>query len=83
MPTAEEVCPVRGDVADRIGVRMLSMLTAWLERRRDIRRRWQGDARRLAASDPVNACEELLAAGRKVIPPNTGIGPRLPAKSPA
>lgn len=37
---------------------MLSWLIAWLERRRDIRRRWQGDARRLAATDPVGAYYE-------------------------
>ncbi|MES5047223.1 hypothetical protein ABVB72_18280 [Rhizobium nepotum] len=37
---------------------VIGFLRQWIEHRRAIRRRWQGDARRLAASDPVNAYYE-------------------------
>lgn len=37
---------------------MIAFLRQWIEHRRAIRRRWQGDARRLAASDPDNAYYE-------------------------
>lgn len=37
---------------------MICFLRQWIERRRAIRRRWQEDARRLAATDPVNAYYE-------------------------
>ncbi len=37
---------------------MIGFLRQWIQHRRAIRRRWQGDARRLAASDPVNAYYE-------------------------
>ncbi|KQW26412.1 hypothetical protein ASE36_20750 [Rhizobium sp. Root274] len=37
---------------------MTCFLRQWIERRRAIRRRWQEDARRLAATDPVNAYYE-------------------------
>ncbi len=37
---------------------MIAFLRQWIEHWRTIRRRWQGDARRLAASDPVNAYYE-------------------------
>ena len=37
---------------------MIAFLRQWIEHRRAIRRRWQGDARRLAAVDPVNAYYE-------------------------
>ena len=35
---------------------MIGFLRQWIEHRRAIRRRWQADARRLAATDPVGAC---------------------------
>lgn len=34
------------------------MIRRWLEHRRAIRRRWQADARRLAAAEEANACYE-------------------------
>ncbi|HWU63814.1 MAG TPA: hypothetical protein VN112_17490 [Ensifer sp.] len=37
---------------------MIGFLRQWIEHRRAIRRRWQEDARRLAASDPINAYYE-------------------------
>lgn len=37
---------------------MIAFLRQWIEHRRAIRRRWQEDARRLAAADPVNAYYE-------------------------
>lgn len=37
---------------------MIGFLRQWIEHRRAIRRRWQEDARRLAASDPVGAYYE-------------------------
>ncbi len=37
---------------------MIELLRQWIEHRRAIRRRWQDDARRLAAVDPVNAYYE-------------------------
>lgn len=37
---------------------MIGFLRQWIENRRIIRRRWQEDARRLAAADPVNAYYE-------------------------
>jgi hypothetical protein len=37
---------------------MIGFLRQWIEHRRAIRRRWQEDARRLAAVDPVNAYYE-------------------------
>lgn len=40
------------------GPAMIELLRRWIEHRRAIRRRWQEDARRLAAVDPVNAYYE-------------------------
>ena len=37
---------------------MIELLRQWIEHRRAIRHRWQEDARRLAAVDPVNAYYE-------------------------
>ncbi|MDS7598335.1 hypothetical protein [Agrobacterium tumefaciens] len=37
---------------------MIGFLRPWIEHRRAIRRRWQEDARQLAASDPINAYYE-------------------------
>lgn len=37
---------------------MIGFLRQWIEHRRAIRRRWQEDARRLAATDPINAYYE-------------------------
>jgi len=37
---------------------MIGFLRQWIEHRRTIRRRWQEDARQLAAADPVNAYYE-------------------------
>ncbi|WP_119258576.1 hypothetical protein [Shinella zoogloeoides] len=37
---------------------MIELLWQWIEHRREIRRRWQEDARQLAAVDPVNAYYE-------------------------
>ena len=37
---------------------MIELLRRWIEHRRAIRRRWQEDARRLAAVDPINAYYE-------------------------
>lgn len=37
---------------------MIGFLRQWIEHRRAIRRRWQEDARRRAATDPVNAYYE-------------------------
>jgi hypothetical protein len=34
---------------------VIGLLRQWIEHRRTIRRRWQADARRLAATDPVGA----------------------------
>lgn len=34
---------------------MFAVISRWLERRRAIRRRWQADARRLAAAEEANA----------------------------
>lgn len=66
---------------------VIGFLRQWIEHRRAIRRRWRADARQLAATDPVGAYYEAQrraagsqAQGNAV---NTGIGPRLPAKSPA
>lgn len=37
---------------------LVGLLRRWIEHRRAIRRRWQEDAKRLAASDPVGAYYE-------------------------
>lgn len=37
---------------------MIGFLRQWIEHRRELRRRWQEDARQLAAADPVNAYYE-------------------------
>ncbi|MCJ7997500.1 hypothetical protein J5N58_23560 [Rhizobium cremeum] len=37
---------------------MIGLLGQWIEHRRELRRRWQEDAKRLAAADPVNAYYE-------------------------
>lgn len=37
---------------------MFGLISQWLERRRAIRRRWQADARRLAAAEEANAYYE-------------------------
>ncbi|OLP58842.1 hypothetical protein BJF93_09135 [Xaviernesmea oryzae] len=37
---------------------MIAILRRWILQRRAVRRRWQEDARRLAAGDPVNAYYE-------------------------
>lgn len=34
---------------------MIDIVFIWIERRKAMRRRWQEDARNLAATDPVNA----------------------------
>lgn len=37
---------------------MIGLLRQWIEHRRELRRRWQEDAKRLAAADPFNAYYE-------------------------
>ncbi|MDO6966076.1 hypothetical protein [Rhizobium alvei] len=37
---------------------MIGFLRQWIERRRELRRCWQEDAKRLAATDPVGAYYE-------------------------
>jgi hypothetical protein len=44
---------------------MIGFLRQWIKHRREIRRRWQDDARRLAAADPVNGhCQAQRRAAR-------------------